>query len=216
MKSASLSEFAFHAFTCQVASTKKDAGSGTLDPHRRGHLPGNHSGFARRRVAERAGVSVGTLYQYFPNKGTLLAGALRRHLCAVVEAVEKACTEVKGTSLETMAGRVVDAFVTAKMWDARTSRALYGVAAEVDAAAVVAQMAQRAQLALCDLLATAPGSRFGDLATVAYVWSTSMIGPIQGLLESEASDAAVSGVRDHLQRLAIAYLRGEATAERAA
>jgi AcrR family transcriptional regulator len=32
------------------------------------------------RVASRAGVSVGTLYQYFPNKSALLQAVLKRHL----------------------------------------------------------------------------------------------------------------------------------------
>ena len=32
------------------------------------------------KVALRAGVSVGTLYQYFPNKSSLLQAVLRRHL----------------------------------------------------------------------------------------------------------------------------------------
>src|SRR3954469_21497877 len=36
------------------------------------------------RIAERAGVSVGTLYQYFPNKRALLAALVHRHVSDVV------------------------------------------------------------------------------------------------------------------------------------
>ena len=43
------------------------------------------------RVARRAGVSVGTLYQYFPNKSALLQAALKRHLDEVTDAIELVC-----------------------------------------------------------------------------------------------------------------------------
>jgi len=42
------------------------------------------------RVAHRAGVSVGTQYQYFPNKSALLQAARRRHLESVASGLEHA------------------------------------------------------------------------------------------------------------------------------
>jgi AcrR family transcriptional regulator len=43
------------------------------------------------RVAERAGVSVGTLYQYFPTQQALLNAVLKVYSIQVAEAVEHAC-----------------------------------------------------------------------------------------------------------------------------
>ena len=51
------------------------------------------------RVASRAGVSVGTLYQYFPNKSALLQAALKRHLDEVTDAVELVCNAAEGGTL---------------------------------------------------------------------------------------------------------------------
>jgi len=39
------------------------------------------------RIAERAGVSVGTLYQYFPNKSSLIQALLKKHLDGVALAM---------------------------------------------------------------------------------------------------------------------------------
>jgi AcrR family transcriptional regulator len=46
------------------------------------------------RVAERAGVSIGTLYQYYPNKQSLLFALLEQHRDQVSVAVETACEEI--------------------------------------------------------------------------------------------------------------------------
>src|ERR1700693_5836909 len=51
------------------------------------------------RVALRAGVSVGTLYQYFPNKSALLQAVLTNHLESVAEAIEEVCRIESGSHL---------------------------------------------------------------------------------------------------------------------
>src|ERR1700680_2789223 len=95
------------------------------------------------RVALRAGVSVGTLYQYFPNKSALLQAALTRHLMEVTDAVELVCKEQRGRTLREMVTALISTFLQAKMRDAKTSVALYSVSSDLDAARIVQQIGTR-------------------------------------------------------------------------
>jgi AcrR family transcriptional regulator len=67
------------------------------------------------RVAQRAGVSVGTLYQYYPNKQSLLFAVLENHLTNVMATVEAACESTCHKPLAEMIREMVEAFVDAKM-----------------------------------------------------------------------------------------------------
>src|ERR1022692_4553219 len=115
------------------------------------------------RVAERAGVSVGTLYQYFSNKQSLLLSALKKHLDRVVSAVELACRRNHGQQVSTMIESVVEAFVDAKMERSDISMALYATAVGVQERALAKKVGKRAQAALASMLATASDAQFDDL-----------------------------------------------------
>lgn len=52
------------------------------------------------RVATRAGVSVGTLYQYFPNKSALLRAVMRLHIEEILAEVDKVCKAQRGQPVE--------------------------------------------------------------------------------------------------------------------
>jgi AcrR family transcriptional regulator len=47
-----------------------------------------HDGFSTNAVAEKAGVSVGSLYQYFPHKDALIGALIQRETTAFAEDVE--------------------------------------------------------------------------------------------------------------------------------
>ncbi len=71
-------------------------------------------GFAKASVnaiAARAGVSVGSLYQYYPSKEALLGALATRHTQGVLAELEAALTAAPSTPLEETVGRVVERMV---------------------------------------------------------------------------------------------------------
>jgi AcrR family transcriptional regulator len=159
------------------------------------------------RVASRAGVSVGTLYQYFPNKSALLQAVLRRHLDDVAGTVAAVCREQKGQSLSQMATALVTAFLTAKMRNAKTSVALYTASDDVDGAKIVRQMAIHSNREITEMLKTAPEQLATDPGLVASMLQSAMFGVSRRMLESGSPEKQFETLRHELIILACAYLK---------
>ncbi len=158
------------------------------------------------RVALRAGVSVGTLYQYFPNKSAMLQAVLRRHLDAVTGCVERVCKEQRGNTLQQMATALSTAFLDAKMQHVKTSVALYSVSADVDGAKISQQMSVRSGGAIVEMLASASEPLTKDLELVATLLQGAMAGVSRRLLESAHPEKHVDAMRRELILLVSAYL----------
>jgi AcrR family transcriptional regulator len=71
-------------------------------------LAGGLDRLTTTRVAERVGVSVGTLYQYYPNKQALLFAVLKVHSIKVAEAVEGVCRANRGAAVKVLVVAVVE------------------------------------------------------------------------------------------------------------
>jgi AcrR family transcriptional regulator len=157
-------------------------------------------------VSLRAGVSVGTLYQYFPNKKALLHEVLRQHLTVVTETVERACAASHGRSVEQMARSIALAFIDAKLHDAKRSVALYSVADFAEARMIMGKLRKRATRALITMLQTAPGVEFHDPETTVLVLYSAMAGAARSVLEAGASPRLVAAFRRELVLLAEGHL----------
>jgi AcrR family transcriptional regulator len=159
------------------------------------------------RVAHRAGVSVGTLYQYFPNKRALLRSALQRHLDEVFVALERACREQMGSSLDQIVTVLVTAYLQAKLKKAPVSAALYSVSSDIDGAKISLSMRQKTQELIVSMLSSAsePLNRDPELVASMLVAAMGSVGKQLG--ESAKPEEGYLRLQEELLFLAKAYVR---------
>ena len=95
-----------------------------LDATARVLIERGHAATNTNLVAERAGVSVGSLYQYFPNKLALINALHARHSREMTLALEREFKPRDGEGLHATLARVIEAVMHAHQVDADLHRAL--------------------------------------------------------------------------------------------
>ncbi len=158
-------------------------------------------------VAKRAGVSVGTLYQYFPNKSALLRAALRLHVKEIVAEVDKVCVAQRGQPVEQMAEALAVAFLAVKMGAPKRSRALYAVSSDVDGMKITAAAVARVHQEIVGLLQSAPEVLTTDLHLMATVLQSTIAGMKRQLLESDTPETQLEAMQRELILVVRGYVR---------
>lgn len=159
------------------------------------------------RVAARAGVSVGTLYQYFPNKSALLRAALKLHVEEILAEVDKVCVAQRGQPVEQMAEELAVAFLAVKMRDPKKSRALYAVSSDVEGAKITASAQARVNDVIVGMLQSAPEVLTTDLQLMATVLQSTIAGVKRQLLESDMPEAQFEVMQRELVLVVRSYVR---------
>lgn len=76
------------------------------------------------RIAEAAGVSVGSLYQYFPGKEALVAAVIERHQQKIMQTVRGELAGVMDQSVEKAVRKLIAAAIKAHLVDPKLHRVL--------------------------------------------------------------------------------------------
>ena len=85
---------------------------------------GGAAAITTNSIATAAGVSIGSVYQYFPNKHALFAALHERHIQDVDEVLERKMKALDGSSLEDLVKAWIDAMVEAHARDPELSELL--------------------------------------------------------------------------------------------
>jgi AcrR family transcriptional regulator len=124
-----------------------------------------YAGTNTNRVAETAGVSVGSLYQYFPGKAALVAALHERHARELLAVLDAALAGAKQRSLEATVRALIHAVLETHLVDPALHRALEGgELAGLDRASALDAVMQERVRALLELHRARLAPRDLDLA----------------------------------------------------
>jgi AcrR family transcriptional regulator len=163
------------------------------------------------RIAEVAGVSVGSLYQYFPGKEALVAALIDRHRHEIMQVVRGELAEALNLPVEQAMRKLVEVAVKAHRIDPRLHRVLTEQIPRVGRLEKV-ETFNRENYALfrAYLERRRDEIRRADLGLVAFLCVTS----IEALTHSAvlhqkiATGEATAALVDEATRLVVGYLTG--------
>ena len=169
-------------------------------------LAGGPHRLTTTRVAERAGVSVGTLYQYFPHKHALIYALNERYLEALAVRIEATCRDQHGARSHRMVEALIESYWLAKTERPDVTRALYRSVAELDNEALIDGFAVRVDAATTAMLASVPDRVPADLDSVNRTLVTVIFGTVRNAFERNLDPQAAEQLRRHLVTMCCAFL----------
>jgi AcrR family transcriptional regulator len=159
-------------------------------------------------VAERAGVSVGSLYQYFPNKDALIAALHDRHARQMNEVVERGIQRCEGLPFEDALQAIIGGLVQAHRMEAGLHRVLETQLAGLDTLDEHAAVEARISSQLRSLLSRYTDEiRVPNLDLAIYVLMHSLHALVHAVVYERPSGVTLEEATAEMVRLTSLYLK---------
>jgi AcrR family transcriptional regulator len=157
------------------------------------------AGFTTNAVAERAGVSIGTLYQYFADKNAVLLALASQQMQTALEAVRRALEPAQGLAPEARVRAMVRVLIRAFDDRARARKAVIQ--------AILAQgLGVEMMAPVSAFLASGGPSPLPLAPEQSFVLSRSILGTIRAAVLEEQPFLRSQVFEDEIVRMVIAYV----------
>jgi AcrR family transcriptional regulator len=161
------------------------------------------------RVAALAGVSIGSLYQYFPNKDALLIAVMERHQTQLRERLIARLATLGEADLPTAVHAMIHGMLEAELLQPKLHRVILEEVPRVALRRMREVHGEYEPLIVAWLEANRARLGLDSPAIAAYV----LIGAVEGVLNRAILERPTwleTGLlADHLTRLVVSYLHGE-------
>jgi len=164
------------------------------------------AGLTTTGVAERAGVSVGTMYQYFPNKQALVYALNERFLTTLAERVEATCDRTQGRPIAEAAEALIDTYWAVKTERVELTQALYRSVAELENDALMHAFAARVDKVTTSMFRQASDFPSLNAAEVNLLLTTVIYGSVRNAFERGLTSDDISSLKFELKAMCRAYL----------
>jgi AcrR family transcriptional regulator len=154
-------------------------------------------------VAAKAGVSIGSLYQYFPGKAALLAALIRAERASLLEAVERIVSSDAAQSLTHLVDELIDATVVHYLARPALSRTLNLARSQLPPDPEAAEFSARITVLIAARLDRLKISRPETTAQ-------DILAILRGMIDaaSEAHEVDRQALTDRTRRAVLGYLHG--------
>lgn len=165
-----------------------------------------YEGATTNHIAEVAGVSIGSIYQYFPNKEALVRALLERHVENAV-ALRPEGLDEEALDLRSRFRMSIEWFLDVHRADPELHRVLTSLAPDVVGSDLLRSFEESARLRIRTVLEThAPELRSKDLDTASFIVATCLESLTHGAVLHHPDMLKAPALADEMTELLVRYL----------
>jgi AcrR family transcriptional regulator len=159
------------------------------------------------RIAEAAGVSIGSVYQYFPDKRAIFTALHDRHVEAIARLIDRTLVEQAAAPLEDFVRALVEALVDAHAADPDLHRLMAGVVPHASDGGRALEMRLRTTFRLAIAARAGGGDTPRDLDKALFVLPHLVEALAHGAAYGRPPKLTISAAKAEAVRAVLAYLR---------